>query len=122
MFGGDTAKRVKEIAEINKSRVCKSQFPSRGKGQRFVPYNYRGYKSSVAKGQGRPFRGRGNYSNQNFQQLPQSDKRSGTNSVQNWYVNLDNCNNLKQLIVNQPEFRTGSTKYHISDSEWANIT
>ena len=120
LFGGDTAKRVREIAEINKSRVCKSQFPSRGKAQRFVPYNYRGYKSSAARGRGRPLRGRGSYSNQNFQQLPQPDKKSGIKLSQTWYVNLDNCNTVKQLTVNQPEFRAGSTKYHTS--EWASIT
>ena len=44
LFGGDTAKRIKEIAELNKNKVCKAQ-PSRpqGRGQRFSPYPQRGF-------------------------------------------------------------------------------
>ena len=44
LFGGDTAKQIKEIAELNKNKVCKAQ-PSRpqGRGQRFSPYPQRGF-------------------------------------------------------------------------------
>ena len=43
LFGGDTAKRIKEIAELNKNNLCKAQ-PSRpqGRGQRFSPFPQRG--------------------------------------------------------------------------------
>ena len=37
LFGGDTSKRVKEISELSKSRLCKSQAPQ-GKGKRYSPY------------------------------------------------------------------------------------
>ena len=42
LFGGDTAQRIKEIAELNKNKVCRAQ-PSRpqGRGQRFSPYPQR---------------------------------------------------------------------------------
>ena len=59
MFGGDTAKRIKEIAELNKNKVCKAQ-PSmpQGRGQRFSPYPQRGFRGYIM-GRGRAFRGRG---------------------------------------------------------------
>ena len=59
LFGGDTAKRIKEIAELNKSKVCKGQ-PSRpqGRGQRFSPYPHRGFRSYI-RGRGRAFCGCG---------------------------------------------------------------
>ena len=45
LFGGDTAKRIKEIAELNKNNLCKAQ-PSRpqGRGQRFSPFPQRGFE------------------------------------------------------------------------------
>ena len=48
LFGGDTAKRMKEIAELNKNKVCKAQ-PSRpqGRGQRFSPYPQRGFRGYI---------------------------------------------------------------------------
>ena len=40
LFGGDTSKRVKEITELQKSRVCKGQgTPSTRELNRFVPYS-----------------------------------------------------------------------------------
>jgi hypothetical protein len=45
LFGGDTAKRVKEIVDLNKSKVCKGQASSRGRDQRFPPCPSRGFKS-----------------------------------------------------------------------------
>ena len=129
LFGGDTAKRVKEIAEFNKNRVCKNQFSSRGRGQRFSPYPYapRGFRGGSMRGRGRGFRGRGNqwgsggyYSQQrqSFQNVPQSDKKSGSKSTHMWYVSPDE--EIKTLITNQPPFVAGQTGNCIS--EWRKIT
>jgi len=46
LFGGDTSKRVKEISELSKSRLCKSQAP-RGKGKRYSPYPSRNYRGTL---------------------------------------------------------------------------
>ena len=123
LFGGDTAKRVKEIAELNKSRVCKGQTSSRGLGQRYSPYPSRGARSEFSRGRGRGFRGRFNYHSnyssqqQHFQNAPQPDKRSGSKSAHNWYV----CENeLRTFICSQLPFRAGQTKNCIF--EWQKIT
>jgi len=128
LFGGDTAKRVKEIAELNKSRVCKYQSAPRGRGQRFSPYSSRGYRSDSTRSRGRGFRGRSNqwsYGNrssyqqsQHFQNAPQSEKRSGSKSTQYWYVNLEK--DIRTLINNQPPFVAGQTKN--CTLEWHKIT
>ncbi|XP_068697665.1 uncharacterized protein [Montipora foliosa] len=90
LFGGDTAKRIKEIAELNKNKVCKAQ-PSRpqGRGQRFSPYPQRGFRGYI-RGRGRAFRGRGSgpsgyqqQQQQYFQHAPQSEKKSGSRANQN---------------------------------------
>ena len=57
LFRGDTSKRVKEISELSKSRLCKSQAP-RGKGKRYSPYPSRNYRADTARGRGRTYRGR----------------------------------------------------------------
>ena len=59
LFEGDTAKRIKEIVELNKNQVCKAQ-PSRsqGRGQRFSPCPQRGFQGYI-RGRDRAFRGRG---------------------------------------------------------------
>lgn len=70
LFGGDTSKRVKEITELTKSKVCKGPLSSRGR-QRFAPYPARSYRGSLASGKGRRFRGRSSYSgNLSGQQYP----------------------------------------------------
>ena len=92
LFGGDTAKRIKEL---NKSNVCKA-YPSRpqGRGQRFSPYPRRGFRGYI-RGRGRAFRGRGSDSSgyqqeqQYFQHVPQSEKKSVSRANQNWYVNYE---------------------------------
>ena len=89
LFGGDTSKRIKEIAELNKNKVCKAQ-PSRpqGSGQRFSPYPQREFRGHI-KGKGRAFRGRGSgpsgyqQQQQYFQHAPQSEKKSGSRANQN---------------------------------------
>lgn len=41
LFGGDTSKKVKEVAELNKNRVCKRSF-SRGRGPKTLTlHNFR---------------------------------------------------------------------------------
>ncbi len=55
---------------------------------------------------GRGYRGRGfTYTSvsqrQNFQNLPQSEKRANHKSTTNWYVELDS---IKSFISNQPPF------------------
>ena len=110
LFGGDTAKRIKEIAELNKNKVCKAP-PSRpqGRGQRFSPYPQRGFRGYI-RGRGRAFRGRGSglsgYQQQQryFQHAPQSEKKSGSRASQNWYVNYE-CDTVKAKISNQPPFK-----------------
>ena len=81
LFGGDTAKRIKEIAELNKNKVCKAQ-PSRpqGRGQRFSPYPQRVFRGYI-RGRGRAFRGRGSVplainSSSNIFSMRHSQKRS----------------------------------------------
>jgi hypothetical protein len=94
LFGGDTAKGIKEIAELNKNKVCKTQSLSRGRGQIFSPYPSRGFRGFPMRGRG--FRGRGTQwgsgssssyqpQPQYFQNVPQSDKKSGSKST-HWYV------------------------------------
>lgn len=122
LFGGDTAKRVKEISEINKSKVCKSQFPSRGRERRFSPYPRQSRGDSRGRGRGYYARGGqrsyGNYSGsrgQYFYNAPQSDQKSHPKSTK-WYVQDD----IKTLITSQSPFAAGKTKYYIS--QWRRIT
>ena len=52
LFGGDTAKRVKEMAELNKHKVCRGPTTTafRGRGQRYHPYSMRGSRSGISRG------------------------------------------------------------------------
>ena len=129
LFGGDTAKRVKEISELNKNKVCKYQPMSRGRGQnRFSPYPTRGFRGGSNRGRGRALWGRGtqwgsgSYSGyqqrQFFPHAPQSDKKSGQKSTHNWYV--ESLDKLKTLISNQSPFVAGNTANCVS--EWQTIT
>jgi hypothetical protein len=111
LFGGDTAKRVKEINELNKLKVCRNSSTYRGRFQRYNPYPSRGARGAFSF-RGRGYRGRGfTYTSasqrQNFQNLPQSEKRANHKSTTNWYVELDT---IKSLISNQPPFMAGNTK------------
>ncbi|XP_028403989.1 uncharacterized protein LOC114526591 [Dendronephthya gigantea] len=77
LFGGDTAKRVKEMAELNKHKVCKGPSPVfRGRGQRFQPYNTRGVRSGATRGRYT----RGSYNSfpqrQNFPNTPQTERKA----------------------------------------------
>ncbi len=111
LFGGDTAKRVKEINELNKLKVCRNSSTYRGRFQRYNPYPSRGARGAFSfRGMG--YRGRGfTYTSasqrQNFQNLPQSEKRAYHMSTTNFYVELDS---IKSLISNQPQFMAGNTK------------
>ena len=108
LFGGDTVKRIKEIAELNKSKVCKAQ-PSRpqGRGQRFSPYPHRGFRGYI-RGRGRAFCGCGSghsgyqQQQQYFQHAPKSEKKSGSRANQNWYVNYE-CDTVKVKISSHKE-------------------
>ena len=125
LFGGDTAKRIKEIAELNKNKVCKAQ-PSRpqGRGQRFSPYPHTGFRGYI-RGRGRAFRGHGSgpsgyqQQQQYFQHAPQSGKKSGSRANQNWYVNYE-CDTVKAKISNQPPFKAGNTRNCIF--EWQKLS
>lgn len=70
LFGGDTSKRMKEISELQKSRVCKSQGTSSTRGRnRFVPYS-RVYR----RGRGRGAR-TSTYTSQSGYQQPEVNKK-----------------------------------------------
>lgn len=126
LFGGDTSKKVKEVAEINKNRVCQSRGSARGRGYRFSPYPTTAYRPGM-RGRGRGFRGRGTQwgsssfsgyqQRQPFRNVPQSGKKFSQKSTQ-WYVSP--CNKLKQLITNQQPFVAGNTKNYVS--EWHKVT
>ena len=104
LFGfRDTAKRIKEIAELNKSKVCKAQ-PSRpqGRGQRFSPYPHRGFRGYI-RGRGRAFcRCGSGPSGYQQQHAPKSEKKSGFRANQNWYVNYE-CDTVKVKISSHKE-------------------
>ena len=127
LFGGDTAKRVKEISEINKSKMCRA--PPHAKDKRYSPYQTRQYRGDFSRRRERAYRGRGSRgsyssysgsrSNQYFYNAPQPDKKTGQKSTHNWYVEVDTRDSIA-LIDNQPPFMAGKTKYHISN--WLKIT
>ena len=50
LFGGDTTKRVKEMAEFNKHKVCKGSTSFRGRGPIFHPYATRGFRGGSMGG------------------------------------------------------------------------
>ena len=41
LFGGDIAKKVKEISELNKNKLCKNTVSFRSRGGRYQPYPQR---------------------------------------------------------------------------------
>ena len=109
LFGGDTSKRVKETAELSKSKVCKGLLSSRGQ-QRFTPYPARGYEGGLVSGKGRSFRGRSSYSGSlsgkqhPFRNAPQLGKSPVAKSHRNWYVP---CTDLEALVNDQRSFKAG---------------
>ena len=121
MFGGDTAKRVKEINELTKLKVCRSFPTHRGRSQRYHPYQPRGSRSNfLFRGRGSPGRAftyTSSSQRQNFQSLPQAEKKSNQKSTTNWYVELDH---IRSLIAQQPPFTAGNTRncLHV----WRQIT
>ena len=122
LFRGDTSKRVKEIAELTKSKVCKGSLSSRGR-QRFAPYPAWGYWGGLASGKGRSFRGRssysGNLSGQQylFRNAPQPENSAVAMSHRNWYVLRTD---LAALINNQRPFKAGQLQYCIAG--WERLT
>ena len=113
LFGGDTSKRIKEISELQKNKVCRGQ-PShsnyRGR-YRFTPYS-RGYR--------RGFRGRPAGRSSTFtshSNYHQSDgKKSATKT---WYVNNIELQ-VSHIINNQTPFYGGRTGQCLS--EWLKLT
>ena len=109
LFGGDISKRVKEIAELTKSKVCKGPLSSRGR-QRFAPYPARGYRGGLASEKGRSFRGRSSYSGnlsgqqQSFRNAPQPENSAVAKSHRNWYVPRTD---LEVLVSDQRPFKAG---------------
>ena len=122
LFGGDTSKRVKEIAELTKSKLCKGPLSSRGR-QRFAPYPARGYRGGLVSGKGRSFRGRSSYSGNlsgqqhPFRNAPQPEKSAVAKSHRNWYVSRTV---LEALVNDQRPFKAGQLQYCIA--EWERLT
>jgi len=104
LFGGDTAKRVKEIAELQKSKICKGSSTSRGRN-RFTPY-WRGSRRGRGKQGGR---------NYTYQQADNNKKQSKTTN--NWYVD---SSNFLDMVNAQPPFVAGRTRQCVS--EWVKLT
>ena len=107
LFGGDTTKRVKEMAEFNKHKVCKGSTSFRGRGPIFHPYATRGFPGGSMGGRsqaghGSQF-GSGFHQRQKFQNVPQYERKaSNQKPTRNWYVDL--LTNVKSLISEQPGF------------------
>ena len=107
LFGGDTSKQMKEITELKKRRLCKSQgTPSTRARNRFVPYS-RGYR-----------RGRGartsNYTSQSGYQQPEVNKKLIKAPNNYWYVKFLDVANSQKLFVAD---RTNQCL-----SEWVKLT
>ena len=114
LFGGDTAKRVKEINELTKLKVCRSFPTHRGRSQRYHPHQPRGSRSNfLFRGRGsrgRAFTNTSSSQRQNFQSLPQPEKKSNQKSTTNWYTELDH---IRSLIAQQPLFTAGNTRNYL---------
>jgi hypothetical protein len=86
LFGGDTTKRVKEMAEFNKHKVCKGSTSFRGRGPIFHPYATRGFRGGSMGG--RSQRGQAKVlslvlvfiSARNFRMCPSTSERQATKS------------------------------------------
>ena len=112
LFGGDTSKRMKEITELQKSRVCKSQgTPSTHGRNRFVPYS-RGYR----RGRGRGAR-TSTYTSQSGYQQPEVNKKLTKAPNNYWYVNNSK---LLDVVNSQKPFVAGRTNQCLS--EWVKLT
>ena len=107
LFGGDTSKRVKEITELQKSRVCKGQGTPSTRGlNRFVPYSRRYHR-----GRGRGTR-TSTYTSLSGYQQPEVNKKL-TKAPNNWYVNNSK---LLDVVNAQKSFVAGRTNQCLS--EW----
>ena len=112
LFGGDTSKRMKEITELQKSRVCKSEGTSSTRGQnRFVPYS-RGYR----RGRGRGAR-TSTYTSQSGYQQPEVNKKLTKAPNNYWYVNNSK---LLDVVNSQKPFVAGRTNQCLP--EWVKLT
>ena len=122
LFGGDTAKRVKEMAELTKHKVCKgSSTGFRGRPQRFHPYSMRGSRGISSRA--RSHRGYvfqpGFQQRQNFLNAPQSERKASIPKLaRHWYVDL--LHDIRSLISNQSPFIAGNTKNFVS--KWKELT
>ena len=122
LFDGDTAKRVKEMAELTKHKVCKgSSTGFRGCPQRFHPYSIRG--SAGISSRARSHRGYvfqpGFQQRQNFPNAPQSERKASIPKLaRHWYVDL--LHDIRSLISNQSPFIAGNTKNFVS--KWKELT
>ena len=102
---------MKEITELQKSKVCKGQgtLSSRGR-KRFVPYS-RGYR----RGRGRGAR-TSTYTSQSGYQQPEVNKKP-TRAPNNWYINNSK---LLDVVNAQKSFVAGRTNQCLS--EWVKLT
>ena len=122
LFGGDTAKRVKEMAELNKHKVCRGPTTTgfQGRGQRYHPYSVRGSRGGASRG--RNFRSQGAHhqlQRQNFQHAPQPERKTiNQKPNRNWYVDL--LTDIKSLISKQSPFTAGNTRNFVS--AWNELT
>ena len=106
------SKRMKEITELQKSRVCKSQGTSSTRGQnRFVPYS-RGYR----RGRGRGAR-TSTYTSQSGYQQPEVNKKLTKAPNNYWYVNNSK---LLDVVNSQKPFVAGRTNQCLP--EWMKLT
>ena len=103
---------MKEITELQKSRVCKSQdTPSTRWRNRFVPYS-RGYR----RGRGRGAR-TSTYTSQSGYQQPEVNKKLTKAPNNYWYVNNSK---LLDVVNSQKPFVAGRTNQSLS--EWVKLT
>ena len=101
---------MKEITELQKSRVCKGQgTPSTHELNRFVPYS-REYR----RGRGRGTR-TSTYTSQSGYQQPEVNKKL-TKAPNNWYVNNSK---LLDVVNAQKSFVAGRTNQCLS--EWVKL-
>ena len=113
LFGGDTSKRVKEITELQKSRVYKGYGTPITRGRnRFVPYS-REYR----RGRGRGAR-TSTYTSPSGYQQPEVNKKP-TKTPNNWYVNNSK---LLDVVNAQKPFVAGRTNQCLQLSEGVKLT
>ena len=111
LFVGETSKRVKEITELQKSRVSKGQGTPSTRGRNRFVSSSRGYRRGRSRGARTS-----TYTSHSGYQQPEVNKKP-TKAPNNWYVN-----NSKSLdVVNaQKPFVADRTNQCLS--EWVKLT